>query len=334
MCRRVSGALLGIFLILVVSAAFADPAWVVVSTEVDENFDPAGFQDRQGLRLDYPGYAWPGSIFFDPGPGVLGIETGLDAFHYSDNKNGDTTSAPGGLYFFSTEVDVSTAEYTFEDEDLLAYDPTTGLVTEVFDVKNLLGPTGAPLGLDYGLDAITRFEEVRWETVSASSTEVDLLPFGWAFSTEVDVLPLGVTAGDVIFTDGAIVLGTWNVQQVFDHEVGLDALHILTREDGPDRVKYEFIISTEVDGSVFDPHSQQWVPFKNEDIVMLMFDPANNLLEANVPWRGTDSYPAQGFDHDVGLDALYLGPMVPEPATMLLAGVGLLALVLRLRRKS
>lgn len=303
MCRRVSGALLGIFLILVVSAAFAQPLWVVVSTEVDENFEPAGFQDRQGLRLDYPSYTWPGSIFFDPGPGVLGIETGLDAFHYD---------LLDGLCFFSTEVDVAVDNLIFEDEDLLMWDGAA--VTEVFDVKNLLGPTGGPLGLDYGLDAITYFDHVELGAV-------------WAFSTEVDVLPLSVTAGDVIFTDGTIIVGTWNLQQIFDHEVGLDALHILIGE-GPDRAQYEFIISTEVDGSVWDPESQQWKPFKDEDILSLSFDLGNNLLRADVPWTGV-----QGFGRDVGLDALYIGPEIPEPATMLLAGVGLFALVLRLRKR-
>ncbi len=310
MCRGLTGALLGVFLVLVVSAAFAQPVWVVVSTEVDEDFDPAGFQDRQALRLDVAtGYTWPGSIFFDPGPGVLGLETGLDAFHYDLLKD---------VCFFSTEVDVAVDDLIFEDEDLLMWDGVA--VTEVFDVKNLQTAAGGPLTLDYGLDAITYFEHAELGDV-------------WAFSTEVDIQPLGVTAGDVVFTDGTNVLGTWNVQQAFDHEVGLDALHILTREEGPDRITYEFILSTEVDGSVFNPDPQQWIPFKNEDILMLVFDLGNNLLEADVPWRGTDSYPDQGFDHDVGLDALYLGPEIPEPATMLLTGLGLSALVLRFRRR-
>jgi hypothetical protein len=293
---------------LVVPAAVSQPAWVAVSTEYDQYLDTdpewPGFMDRQALRLDYAtGWTWPGSIFFDPGPGILGVESGLDAFHYI---------ATGDLRYFSTSGDINAGAYVFEDEDLLLWNGV--VVTEVFDVKNLMLATGGPLGFDYGLDAVCYVED---DPRQGSY---------WAFSTEVDVLPLGVTSGDLIFTDGVNVTGTLLLQGAFDHEVGCDALHLSIREGGG----YQVNMSTEVDGSVYDPDKGVWLPFKDEDVLTLMFDANKVLEEATLPenWSGVIA-----FGRDVGLDALYLAPEVPEPTTVLLVGLGIGALALRLRKK-
>ena len=251
------------------------------------------------------------------------METGLDALHYGYDPSGVWT------VYFSTEVDVEIANSTngllgnqqFEDEDLIGWNPVAGL-HEVFDVKNMINA-----GVDYGLDA-------------ASFVEREGMGY-WAFSTEVggtamiEGSPEDFTDGDILVwsTEGLTLL---SLEEVFGRNVGLDALHVLIEEaEGPnDMDRLTVIMSTEVDGEVRVPDQDllELIPFKDEDILVLNFliaedgPPVFDGLE--LAWEGIPS-----FGRDVGLDAVYV-EMIPEPATMLLMGLGLCALALRLRRKS
>jgi len=314
MCRGVQLSLLAVFLCLTVSIASAtEPLYAVLSTEVNELLDGAGgFMDRQMLQFWPPDYNWSGNLsqdlFFDPGP-ILGVETGLDAYHYRD-----------GLHYFSTEVDVyDQGRVLFEDEDLLVYDPGTGAVTQAFDVKDVLGE-------DHGLDAACWFfDEMDSEWMLLFSTEA-------GGSALMDGSVQSFTDGDLLVADPS-GLSMVSLEEYFGRNVGLDALHVTWNPDDSGAMRLEVLISTEFDGQirVADGVSESFVDFKDEDILMMLFafdDGPGGLLEANVPWRGVED----GFGWDVGLDALYIEP-IPEPTTMLLAGLGLGALALKFKRK-
>jgi hypothetical protein len=323
----------GIFLSLVTvsvclaaHAAFAsEPAWALVSTEVNDSLDASGtFMDRQVLQLWPPTWTWSGSssdVFFDPGD-VFGIETGLDAFDMAQQ-------ATGSLLYFSTEVDFDYDGTAYQDEDLLVYDTSSGLVGSAFDVKDVLGA-------DYGLDAacwIYEPHDAKW--ILAFSTEVGGQYWEQDESGGGSFVPF--TDGDVLVTDGSSIVGMLSLEEVFGRNVGLDALHGWIEESDLPDYEYELqiLLSTEVDGSLpvlaltdqQDPEND----FKDQDIVMLRFalgEGPGPLIDGEVAWRGIDD----GFGKDVGLDALYVY-LVPEPATVLLAGLGVGALALRLRRK-
>jgi hypothetical protein len=321
MCRGIIVAFCLILPCLVLAppaAANGGPLWALVSTEVDETLNGTGFMDRQMLRLWPSDFHWSGSpsdIFFDPGA-IFGVETGLDAFHIRDGK-----------YYFSTEVDViptvsglgaSGGGPLYRDEELLEYDPGTGLVQSFFDVK-------AVLGKDYGLDAITALD-FEGKTY-------------WAFSTEVGGTALfdegieSFTGGDIlVWSDQDPTLHLLNLEQIFGREVGLDALHAWIEPTAAGAPMLEVCMSTEVDGTLRVPDSDlaSLIDFKDEDILQLTFllDGSDTFQYGSLVWVG-----AEAFGRDVGLDALYLEMVVPEPATMLLAGLGLGALALRFRKR-
>jgi hypothetical protein len=309
---------------LAVSTTFAqEPLWALLSTEVDQYLDGGGFMDRQVLQLWHPDFQWQddlNDVFFDPGPGILGVETGLDAFHFMPRDPG--ALGPPGQYFFSTEVDVFTDVYQFEDEDLLVWN--TGVVTEVFDVKDILGD-------DFGLDAVTYLKVP--DNGVGSPTDY------WAFSTEVGFdyfdgdnalgLP-GFSDGDILITDGVSIVDIIYLDAIFGRNVGLDALHFMDGGvEGQDHY-FTFLISTEVDlyanegtpaATIIGPE------FRDEDILMLGFV-NGQFVEGEVAWTGVE-----GFGRDVGLDALFIGPPIPEPSQMVMFGLGLTIVITRLRRK-
>jgi hypothetical protein len=294
---------LTMFVSLLGSAAFgADgPPWALISTEVDEEASPPGFMDRQVLQLDSPNYAWPGSLYFDPGTEIFGEETGLDAIHLL-----------GGLICFSTEVDIVYQGVTYLDEQLLCWNGSTLSTAPSIDLFN------GYLGDDYGLDAAC-YVDAAW----IISTEV-----GGSFDSGASF-----TDGDaiIVYSDGGSRV--ISMEPFFGMNVGLDALHAyheFPTDNDPEQL--ELIMSTEVDGSIFDPDSQTLLDFNDEDILSLHihYDASLGswaLDSAEVSWIGVDK-----MGSDVGLDALYLG-VIPEPATVLVAGLGLSVLVARLRRK-
>ncbi len=310
--RIFAAILLVLLTFATVSARAQEPLWAAVSTEVDEFLDGSGFMQRHVLRLDPPDFSWPGSIFFDPGM-IIGVDTGLDAYHYGNHRNG-AASAGYGQHYFATEVDFMYRDTLYQDEDLMMYDEFTGALTEVFDVKDILGD-------DYGLDAIT-------------SPDTGI----WAFSTEVDHFELtdgldgidnffGFTDGDILITDGTDLLDVIYLEPVFGRNVGLDALQFWGEEwDGNDHYTH-WLISTEVDGWFINGDDESPLPtgpdFRDEDILVLRV--RNGEVEGVElsEWRGVDA-----FGRDVGLDALYAEP-IPEPATMLVAVLGLAVFGLR-----
>jgi hypothetical protein len=289
-----------------------EPLWALVSTEVDETWDNPVYTDRQMLELWPPSWTWSGlagDIFFDPGP-LLQCDPGLDAF---DIQRLDVEE----YFYFSTEVDFEYGGVAYQDEDLLQYDPGTGLVTEALDIGTIMGD-------DYGLDAGMWWYEEReasWQFV---------------FSTEVGgELPIGdelveFTDGDILVTDGLQLTGYLHLEDVFGRNVGLDAMHAWADEwDG--RPVLILLMSTEVDGVLAHNVLADPIAFRDEDILQLSFaydedGPTDTLVHAELGWEGIE-----GFGQDVGLDALYI--RIPEPGTVLLIGLGLGALVVRLKRK-
>ncbi len=301
---------------ILMPVAYADgPLWALVSTEVDETLDGPLYKDRQMLQLWPPSWGWSGlacDIFFDPGT-VLGVETGLDAFDIQ-------TLGVQEYYFFSTEVDVvTTGGLVFEDEDLLQYDPSTGLVTEALDIKDIMGA-------DYGLDAGMWWyneRETSWQFIFSTEVGGELL---------IDGQWVEFTGGDLLVTDGTSLTGYLDIGHLFSQEVGLDALQAYVEEEEGEFV-LKFMISTEVDGVLRHDVLDEPIFFKDQDILQLNIEyfedePPGAFLGAELAWRGIED----GFGKDVGLDALYMAP-IPEPGTVLLVGLGLGALVLRLRRK-
>jgi hypothetical protein len=283
------------------------PQWAAVSTEVDEFLFGTGFMQRHALKLVPPEFKWAnsGSIFFDPGA-VFGVDMGLDAYHYSESL----TSGPAyNLHYFSSEVDFIYEGVAYRNEELLAYDETTGGVTSVLDVVAILGH-------DYGLDAACFTKGI------------------WAFSTEVGselstVTSIGVfTDGDIIaIVDG--VVEVFRVTEYFPRNMGLDALHFLLEEEE----SLSILMSTEVDGTILDPRTGAEVAFRDEDILRLgmFWDDVDGdwyLGEVELGWEGVE-----GFGRDVGLDALYVAEMIPEPAAILMAGFGLIALLSGFRKR-
>jgi len=319
----------GIFLVVAVSlcvlgpAAFAQsPSLALISTEVDDGLDGAGtFMDREVLSLYPPDFKWSynvSDVFFDPGD-VLGIETGLDAF--------DKRALDGGqpLYYFSTEVDFDYLGQSYTDEDLLVYDPMLGIVSRAWDSKVAFA------GTDMGFDAACWFfdeHDSKW--VLTFSTEVGgIVP--------IDGTPTAFTDGDVLVTDGTSIIGWVDVQSVFGRNVGLDGLHVWLEEGGPTGVVVTLLFSTEVDGVVrqvdeFPSDSDPLIEFKDQDLLAFSyaFDQGPGaLVRTKLIWQGIED----GFGKDVGLDAVYI-EFIPEPATMLMVGLGLAAVGLRLRRRS
>ncbi len=314
-------SLLTVSVWLVAPAALGqdEPLWALISTEVDDGLDGAGtFMDREVLQLFPPLFPWSwdvNDVFFDPGD-VFGIETGLDAFHVQHGQ-------PADLYYFSTEVDFDFEGQAYEDEDLLVYDTSTGLVNEAFDVKDVMGA-------DYGLDAACWFfDEVDARWMLLFSTEVG----GTAL---IDGVVETFTDGDILVTDGSELIGWLNVQEVFGRNVGLDALHVWLQEEEPEQVELFVMFSTEVDGVVRDldgdpGDNDPLIDFKDQDLLIFQYamnDGPGALLRTELAWQGIED----GFGKDVGLDAVYVEP-IPEPATMLLVGLGFGALALRYRRK-
>lgn len=293
-----------VYLFVPAALMAGEAAWVVMSTEEDETFDGSGYAGRHALQL-YPPYVWQGlndGIFFDPGPGVIGIPTGLDAFHYDADED---------LIYFSTEVDFKLGSVDYTDQDLLVWDGMTLGTVAAFDT---LYATLLPD--DYGLDAVCYVGDV------------------WVFSTSQHGLIDNIgpfSDGDLLVLQSDGSLEVFPLEQLFERNVGLDALHAF-HEQGPDGgEKVEICMSTEVDGEIYSPITGGMVSFNDEDVLVLnMHKGAGSddwiLDEVRVPWTGIF-----GFDRDVGLDALYL--YVPEPTTVLLVGLGIGALVLRLRRK-
>ena len=296
-------SVLTMFVLLLGAAALAagDPTWALISTEVDDQVLPSAFMDRQVLQLAAPDYTWPGGLFFDPGTAIFGEETGLDAIHLL-----------GGLICFSTEVDIVYGGVTYLDEQLLCWNGLTLSTAPSIDLFN------GYLGDDYGLDAAC-FTDAAW----IISTEV-----GGSFDSG-----FSFTDGDaiIVYQDGGSKV--IHMEPFFGMNVGLDALHAYHEiQVNNDAEQLELIISTEVDGSICDPESGLSLDFNDEDILSLQihYDVTlgNWVLDrAEVSWIGVDK-----MGSDVGLDALYLG-VIPEPATMLLAGLGLGALVVRLRKR-
>ena len=305
---RVSGAILLTFLLVTASfAAEQYPKWVAVSTEVDEFLFGTGFMQRHALKLLPLEFKWSnsGSIFFDPGV-VFGVDMGLDAYHYLDNVGGDPAY---GIHYFSSEVDFVYEGIGYRDEEFLAYNEKTGGVTSVLDAV-------AILGYDYGLDGASYAEGI------------------WYFSTEVGD-ELDGLRGIGTFTDGDIIAivdgGTeiLRITEYFPRNMGLDALHVLFEEEE----SLNILMSTEVDGVILDPKTGAEVAFRDEDILRLgmLWDDVDEdwyLGEVELGWKGVD-----GFGRDVGLDALYVSEVIPEPAAMLMAGFGLIALLTEFRKK-
>ena len=321
----------GIFLIVAVSlcvlgaAAFAQsPSLALISTEVDDGLDGAGtFMDREVLSLYPPDFKWSynvSDVFFDPGD-VLGIETGLDAF--------DVRALSGGqpLYYFSTEVDFEFLGVAYTDEDLLVYDPMLGIVSRAWDSKVAFG------GTDMGFDAACwLYDEHDGKWMLVFSTEVG----GVAL---IDGMPTAFTDGDVLVTDGTSLTGWLDMQGAFGRNVGLDGLHIWFEEGGPTGLLINVLLSTEVDGVVrevdgdLDGESPDpMIEFRDQDLLSFSYafaDGPGALLHTELTWQGIED----GFGKDVGLDAVYI-EFIPEPATMLMVGLGLAAVGLRLRRRS
>jgi hypothetical protein len=313
-------------LCLVGAAAFAQgPILALISTEVDDGLDGAGtFMDREVLSLYPPNFPWSyntSDVFFDPGD-VLGIETGLDAF--------DLRALDGGqpVYFFSTEVDFEFEGVAYTDQDLLVYDPVLDIVSRAWDSTIPFG------GADLGLDAACWFfddHDSKW--LLTFSTEVG----GTAL---IDGNPTAFTGGDILVTDGTELVGWLDMTSVFGREVGLDALHIWMQGDSPDNTSLGVLFSTEVDGVVravdgdlqgdLDP----LIEFRDQDLLSFSFamgpDGPGSLIHTELAWQGIED----GFGRDVGLDAVYIEfEPIPEPATMLLVGLGLAGLGLRLRKR-
>jgi hypothetical protein len=310
-------------LCIAASAALAgEPDWALISTEVDDEIDGTGtFVDREVLTLFPPDFDWSydeNDVFFDPGD-VLGVETGLDAFDIWTVPN------PGLAYFFSSEVDFDYAGEAYEDEDLLMYDPGSGAVSEAFDVKDVMGA-------DYGLDAASFvYDPVDDQTILAFSTEVG--------GTEmIEGAPTAFTDGDILVTDGTDLIGWLPIQQFFEHQVGLDALQVWFQENDVGDPELVVLFSTEVDGEVRIPDNDllstsAFVPFKDQDLLQFTFafdEGPGGLANSEIAWRGIED----GFGKDVGLDALYVEMPIPEPASMLLVGLGIGVVALRRKRRS
>ena len=285
---------------------------IFLSPEVDEFINDTSFMQRHVLKLDWPTYTWPGSVFFDPGIASNPFDTGLDAYHYEVmedsltisamtrngmNRNG-MTQVLFGQHYFASEVDWMYGKTLIEDEVLVCYDEFTGLVTKVFDVKD-----ESILGADYGLDAATYMGNGYW-----------------AFSTEVDgmVRDLSFTDDDIIITDLKGFIDVIPLTNIFNQEVGLDALHYLGEAYQGSWGDSAWLISTEVDSIDV---------FNDEDILELTF--AKGVGMASLFKRGVDM-----FGHDVGLDALYTDSNpIPEPAPIFMAGLGLGILAFRFRKR-
>jgi hypothetical protein len=316
---------------IAVSAAVADPPWAILSTEVDQYTDAVGYMDRHALQVfESAGYGWSGDlndVFFDPADLIGADETGLDAFHI---KRTDTDT----FYYFSTSVDFDYLALPFEDEDLMVYQVSTGLMTSVFDTKAL---TNLVVPGDYGLDAFCFFYDKREDQdLFVFSTEL-----GGQFTTEegTAVVTYDFTGGDLLVSDGTEIVGMLDFKEIFGREYGLDALHAWIQDEGPDQQSVRVMMSTEVDGSVLrikdspnDP--DEWIMFKDQDLLEFSFeyDPGtgevSNVTHIDLAWQGIED----GFGKDVGLDALYI-ETTPEPGTVLLVGLGIGALALRLRKK-
>ncbi len=293
------------------AACSADPSWALISTEVLEG--TGKYTDQDVLQLFYDpdplkNFAYwktPAEhLFFNPSAEIGLDYAGLDAFHLINE-----------MYYFSTEVDVMYGGVLYTDQDLLTWNGVTLGKESTFDTINGL------LGDDYGLDAVC-FTDGTW----VFSTEV-----GGEFETERGMM--GFTDGDVLVFNDEGKLDVFPLFDYFGRNVGLDALHAYHEggESENDEEYVQIIMSTEVDGQVYDPKNRTYLDFNNEDILTLSLhrDGESWVLDsAEVPWLGV---PKMG--RDVGLDALYIGPEIPEPATMLLVSVGLGALALRLRRK-
>ena len=68
--------------------------------------------------------------------------------------------------------------------------------------------------------------------------------------------------------------------------------------------------------------------FRDEDVLVINFD-GNQVGDIELVWTGIE-----GFDRDVGLDALYISPNnIPEPGMTMLVGTCLGLFVLRFRRR-
>jgi hypothetical protein len=290
------------------AACSAVETWIAVSTEVGEELDGTGFRDRHALKLDGFDYTWPGSIFFDPGD-IIDLDTGLDAYHYVGLVNGVAST---DVHYFATEVDFWYQGAHFEDEDLLMYNTSSGLLTEVFDVKNLsFGPGNDHE--DFGLDAAS--------LLSRGLGTAYLNEF-WAFSTEVG--GVGFSDGDILITDGTDVVDVIPLACAFGgRNVGLDAIHYLGEGWYPEILDTTWALSTEVDGWFYDRLGTR-VDFRDEDILVVdIVQGAISNIE--LVWLGREA-----FGRDVGLDALY-GTInfIPEPTPMLMLGLAFAVLGLR-----
>lgn len=313
MRRIILFALLLAFLCAVTPIAIAqpeDPVWIAVSTETSGT----GFTGRHVLRLDQPDYPWsgdPSDVLFDPGV-VLGVAAGLDAFHVMHESTGD-------FYLFSTGVDFTYESVSYQDEDLLVYETSSGLLAEAFDVKDVLGG-------DYGLDAACLVGPPG-QTLLHFSTKIG----GQCLCQGT---PTNFTDGDILVTDGLEVVEIVPLDSYFDGSVGLDALHLFREHElnGDDEV-LRIVMSSKVDGYIWSPMETFFESFGHEDLLVLTLRREGGsgtwaLEEAHVPWRGVGA-----FGENVGLDAFYY-QVVPEPATLGLVGLGLGAVALRLRRRS
>ena len=199
----------------------------------------------------------------------------------------------------------------YTDQDLLVWDGITLGTVAAFDTMY-----SSLLLDDYGLDAVCHVDGVWVFSTSQHGSTDRIGPF---------------SDGDLLVLQADDSLEVFPLEELFERNVGLDALHAF-HEEGPDGgEELEISMSTEVDGEIYDPYTGALISFNDEDVLVLrMHKGAGSddwiLDEAQVPWTGIF-----GFGRDVGLDALYLH--VPEPTTVLLVGLGIGALVLRLRRK-